>query len=314
MVVSPLLVLRLYKLAINYGQYRKLSVQGIPAVAGGFTIFRDVLGVFFIMKENPNALELSTLCRRSMKVDSLPPATIFSMLGKPWLLINSAEYLQDIYVNKNQFVDKDYGKGNETEPVIGRSIIFASSHDPKTLERRKALSGAFFKSKLIEMTKVMKSVTLDVVKDWQKGGDRKINIADLTEELQAKIIVTILIGAEYSNHMIEHEDPSGKLVKSPLHRFLPNLVNYSFSRQDQPVMMLFPELIDKIFTPADRLWKRNVDRYEAFVEEIGKKREASGVETNDLLSILSTFSEYKGNFKRIAQELCLFLFAGMRTV
>ena len=118
-VLAPLIVFRLYKLAIVYGQYRKLRAQGIPAVAGGFTIFRDVIGVVSIMKSNPNALELSTLCRRSMNVDSLPPATIFSMMGRPWLLINSAEYLQDIYVNKNQFVDKDYGKGNETEPVIG---------------------------------------------------------------------------------------------------------------------------------------------------------------------------------------------------
>jgi cytochrome P450 len=140
---------------------------------------------------------MSALCRRTMNVEALPPATIFSMFGRPLLLINSAEYLQDIYVNKNQFVDKDYGRGYESEPVLGEGIIFASSHDPKTHERRKALSGAFFKSKLLPMTKVIREVTLKVIKNWQKDGDREINLADLTEELQSKIIITVLIGAEY---------------------------------------------------------------------------------------------------------------------
>lgn len=144
-ILSPLIAYRLYKLALGYGQYRKLRAQGIPAVAGGFSILKDVLGMERISEENPNALDLSEMCRREMGVDVLPPATMLQIFGKPLLLINSAEYLQDIYVNKNQFVDKDYGRGHEMEPVIGEGIVFASSHDPVTHERRKALSSAFFK-------------------------------------------------------------------------------------------------------------------------------------------------------------------------
>ena len=168
MVSSPLVVFRLYKLCLYYGQYRKLRAQGIPAVSGRFNIMKDLMGLDAIVKENPNAMELSALCRRSMNVDVLPPAAIFSMFGRPLVLINSAEYLQDIYINKNQYVDKDYGRGNETEPIIGEGIIFASSHDPTTHERRKALSGAFFKSKLLPMTKVIREVTLKVIKNWQQ--------------------------------------------------------------------------------------------------------------------------------------------------
>jgi cytochrome P450 len=257
---------------------------------------------------------MSALCRRTMNVEALPPATIFSMFGRPLLLINSAEYLQDIYVNKNQFVDKDYGRGHESEPVLGESIFFASSHDPKTHERRKALSGAFFKSKLLPMTKVIREVTLKVIKNWQKDGDREINLADLTEELQSKIIITVLIGAEYQDHIMEHEDDNGKLEKIHIAKFLIKILIYTVDRFTQPVMVLFPELISKIFTSADRRWKRNIDRYEAFVEEIGKKREATGVEGTDLLSILNSFSEYKGDYRKIAHELGVFLFAGMRTI
>lgn len=159
-ILSPLIAFRLYKLALGYNEYRKLRAQGIPAVSGGFTILKDVLGMEEILKENPNALDMSYMCRRAMKVDSLPPACQLLMFGKPLVLINSAEYLQDIYINKNQFIDKDYGKGQEMEPVIGEGLVFASSFDPKTHERRKALSSAFFKSKLISMTRTIKEVTL----------------------------------------------------------------------------------------------------------------------------------------------------------
>ena len=101
MVATPLVAYRLYKLLVFYGQYRKLRAQGIPAVSGRYNILKDLIGLDAISKENPNALEMSALCRRTMNVEALPPATIFSMFGRPLLLINSAEYLQDIYVNKN---------------------------------------------------------------------------------------------------------------------------------------------------------------------------------------------------------------------
>jgi cytochrome P450 len=113
---------------------------------------------------------------------------------------------------------------------------------------------------------------------------------------------------------MEHEDDNGKLEKIHIAKFLIKILIYTLDRLTQPVMVLFPELISKIFTSADRRWKRNIDRYEAFVEEIGKKREASGVEGTDLLSILNSFSEYKGDYRKIAHELGVFLFAGMRTI
>lgn len=79
-------------------------------------------------------------------------------------------------------------------------------------------------------------------------------------------------------------------------------------------MLLFPELIGKVFTPADRLWKRNIDRYTAFVTQCAKKRDESGVPGNDLLSILNTFEEYRGDYEKISHELAVFLFAGLRTI
>ena len=60
---------------------------------------------------------------------------------------------------------------------------------------------------------------------------------------------------------------------------------YIFDRPTQPIMVLFPELIEyTCFTAADRRWKRNITRYENFVENIATQRtDGSG---SDLLSIL----------------------------
>jgi len=46
-----------------------------------------------------------------------------------------------------------------------QSIVFQQSDHPNYVDKRKALSGAFFKSKLIGMTKIIKEVTLKEIKN-----------------------------------------------------------------------------------------------------------------------------------------------------
>ena len=123
-------------------------------------------------KENPGALEFHTIQRRALNVDYLPPTTIFQMFGRPWLMINSTGYLQDIYVNKNPKIERDYGNGYEFEPLVGKSFNFASSLDPVTAEKRKELSGAFYKKRLIQMSKVIQRVALSTIKSWSAEGRR----------------------------------------------------------------------------------------------------------------------------------------------
>lgn len=229
-MLSPLILFRIYKLITFYLEYRKLAAQGIPSIRGRFNVIADAIDIVQKVKENPSAIDMSLICRRAMGVVSLPPATIISVFGHSLVLINSAEYLQDIYVNKNSCIDKDYGKGNESEPIIGQGILFASSADPTTHTRRKALSGAFFKSKLIPMTKVIREVSLKVIKKWQQDGSRQVNFVDFAEELQAKVIVTILIGAEHADQEIEYEDKSGKMKKETLTKFLLEILLFTMYR------------------------------------------------------------------------------------
>jgi len=45
------------------------------------------------------------------------------------------------------------------------SIVFQATEHPTYIDKRKALSGAFFKSKLLGMTKIIKEITLKEIKD-----------------------------------------------------------------------------------------------------------------------------------------------------
>jgi hypothetical protein len=47
--------------------------------------------------------------------------------------------------------------------VTPTSIVFQESDDPDYVLKRKALSAAFFKSKIRDMSKLIKQVTLDYI-------------------------------------------------------------------------------------------------------------------------------------------------------
>lgn len=49
--------------------------------------------------------------------------------------------------------------------LMPTSIVFQATDDPIYPDKRKALSGAFFKSKLVGMTRIIKEVTLKVIKE-----------------------------------------------------------------------------------------------------------------------------------------------------
>ena len=80
------------------------------------------------------------------------------------MLIHSADLLQDVYVNKNSAVSKDWRGIWEFWSLMSQSILFQQTDHPNYVDKRKALSGAFFKSKLLGMTKIIKEVTLKEIK------------------------------------------------------------------------------------------------------------------------------------------------------
>jgi cytochrome P450 len=97
--------------------------------------------------------------------------------------------------------------------IMPRSLLFDQTKDPAYIAKRKELSGAFFKSKLIGMTKIIKEVTLIEIKALQDTGASSVDVGDFIAKLQARIIINIAVGKGYSDATVDFEEEDGTVVK-----------------------------------------------------------------------------------------------------
>ena len=97
--------------------------------------------------------------------------------------------------------------------LMPRSLLFDQTKHRAYTAKRKELSGAFFKSKLIGMTKIIKAVTLKQLKIVQDSGEKVIDVAKFTATLQAAIIINIAVGQGYSAEKVDWVEADGSASK-----------------------------------------------------------------------------------------------------
>ena len=68
----------------------------------------------------------------------------------PVLFITDSSLLDDLYVNKNKYFDKDIKLKNVLNDIMGDTIVFAPSNELWS-QKRKSISLAFYKEKMIKM-------------------------------------------------------------------------------------------------------------------------------------------------------------------
>ena len=79
--------------------------------------------------------------------------------------------------------------------------------DPNYKKKRKALSAAFFKNKVAKMTMSVKEHTLRKFKELQaKGSENRVDLNLFTQNVQASIIVSILVGQKYCDQEVPYVD------------------------------------------------------------------------------------------------------------
>ena len=100
-----------------------------------------------------------------LKVDKNPPACGMIVMGTPYVTLNSVDYLKDWYVTQNQFMTRNKVGTKGILPIMGKSLFCTGSEVPGLAERRKALSGTFFKQRLIAMCEIIKEMTYGYIKE-----------------------------------------------------------------------------------------------------------------------------------------------------
>jgi cytochrome P450 len=124
-----------------------------------------------------------------------PPDVVVAMMqSQPVILINSAEPLTDLYVTKNKFFDKDHLTKIQFSPLFGDSILLSSSNE-KWSKKRKVLSSAFYKDKLVRMTENIRKVISQKIEEFELNYVRTSQPMDLVKEIGDLHMRIILVSA-----------------------------------------------------------------------------------------------------------------------
>lgn len=81
---------------------------------------------------------------------------------QPILLINSPEYLTDIFINKAKFIDKSELIKQQMSVLLGDSSLMMVSNDEQA-RKRKMISTAFYKDKLLVMVETIKKLVAEKI-------------------------------------------------------------------------------------------------------------------------------------------------------
>ena len=77
-----------------------------------------------------------------------PDKTGYHIFGVTAVIFNKADALDELYVTKNSAYSKHEFERTLSMPLLRNAIISMETEDPSYKVKRKALSGAFLKSKM----------------------------------------------------------------------------------------------------------------------------------------------------------------------
>ena len=97
----------------------------------------------------------------------IPPLNLIFTGPEPQLMINDPTIVQDIYVKYNKYFDKSGRTKNTLYDLFGEGLLLIESNETWR-EKRKHLSAAFYKEKMITMLDTVKELTYDKIIQWKK--------------------------------------------------------------------------------------------------------------------------------------------------
>ena len=123
-----------------------------------------------------------------------PPVVLTFIANKSVLLINDPESVNDIYVSKNKITDKQSRSKIIMYDFFGDSILLDKTTD-LLLQKRKSMSAAFYKEKMIKMLNVIAATAFTSMQKWkieyiEKGKDMVI-VKEISKLIMDAIASTV---------------------------------------------------------------------------------------------------------------------------
>ena len=110
-------------------------------------------------KQNEFSKSITVEVCESVFKDNFPKMFIdFKFPQLPTIIVNDPECVNELYVTKNKYFDKDDKTKTVMSRLLGDSIVFSKS-DELWAKKRKSLSVAFYKDKLVAMLETITQMT-----------------------------------------------------------------------------------------------------------------------------------------------------------
>lgn len=187
-LLAPLLAYFLYlKVFRVYYLYYFYSSQGIATAGFPLPILNNSLQMLRAIKRAPlvkhTVLEEYWRSASGVKGGVLPPIMVEFSSPNGTLIISDPELMQELYVTKNRHMEKSTKMKRQLRRFTGNSMIFDRSNELWAL-KRKHVSAAFYKDKLLAMMNIIIDVTTHRLQKWLEAGEVNITaeISDMITE------------------------------------------------------------------------------------------------------------------------------------
>ena len=172
-------VIRLGMWAYNYWYYRR---QGVPFVNPQYPILGNYIGFSYFLRNDAiyNHVPFQPLVQQTFDKNGKPPSVLGVMMqSQAILILNSPEPLNDMYLTKNKYFEKHPVARFMFKDFFGESLVFIDGGEVWQ-KRRKTMSAAFYKDKLVKMTEVVREVVNIKIQEMESdyiGTGKLMNVA-----------------------------------------------------------------------------------------------------------------------------------------
>lgn len=221
----------------------------------------------------------------------VPPISGVCLPGYNLLSVNSVDFLDDIYINKNALNTK-----NDDAKMFcwlaPKNIVFMDTLHQEYAATRKELASAFFKSRLQTITTIIREETVSMIEEFQSRGDFEEDILTFWTKIQSQIFTAVAVGRGNTNVDCAYETSDGKVEMKKLHEVIGFLIEDAIERRTHFLFAMLPELLqlEVPITSVCRRFRRNVDSVRNAFNKIIENRKAGKAQSTygdkDLLSIL----------------------------
>ncbi|CDW71064.1 cytochrome p450 [Stylonychia lemnae] len=318
MIYVPLILLIAYfvwdryfrvKLRINF--YEK---QGIQFPAGFVPIFGSYPKIMKFMEQHTtNKYPIIDFINYAQGEN--PPIYTGMVFGKQMcIMINRHEPLQDLFISKNKFFDKNPFSANLLKQTLGDSHVFLKTNE-LWAKKRKVISASLYKQKLVQMVETMKDIASETMVEWEKQGE--LDVVTEIANMMMRNILACVFGRYNDNPSVQYKE-NGEIKQLKLGQSIQQNIGKGLEREFQLHLMLFPELYNQYISKQDRELVFNVDQGKNYILDLIKSKREQFAKTgkyegDDLLSSLLQDELFQNDDQMIINECLTFFSAAAQT-